>query len=148
MRTALNLPRPARRTKKKKVPHLQCSEALRACELAAARVKCASDDLAARWVELARELSDGAEPTDLLRTRAWCNVLELRLKERAAALEDARHLLDDAWQHIMAHPATALPATELRDPDIPCEPTDAHWPFLAQATNGFAAAARLSRTLK
>lgn len=126
MRTSLSLPRPARRTKKKKLPQVQCEAALRACEIAAASIKCAGDDLAARWVALARELSAGAGPTDLLRTRAWCNVLELRLKERAHALAEARALLDHAWQSILAQPTTPSPAQ-----DLPTSHTQPHWPFLS-----------------
>ncbi len=126
MRTSLSLPRPTRRTKKKKLPQVQCEAALRACESAAASIKCAGDDLAARWVELARELSAGAGPTDLLRTRAWCNVLELRLKERAHALAEARALLDHAWQSILAQPTNPLPTH-----DLPASDTEPHWPFLS-----------------
>lgn len=76
-------------------------EALRLCENAAAQVKAASDELAACWNSLGRGISDGATKTDLLRRRAWCNVLELRLKEHAHALEDARHAVDDLWSELM-----------------------------------------------
>jgi hypothetical protein len=101
MRTALNMPPLTRHPRQKKNPQLQSAQALRACEVAAGLVKCASDELAARWVTLARELSAGVPNTDLLRTRAWCNVLELRLKERASALELARQFLDGVWREVM-----------------------------------------------
>jgi flagellar export protein FliJ len=38
---------------------------------------------------------------DLLRTRAWCNVLELKVRERASALEQARQAVDAVWQDLM-----------------------------------------------
>ncbi len=38
---------------------------------------------------------------ELLRARAWCNVLELRVKERAAALEQARRAVDAVWHELM-----------------------------------------------
>jgi flagellar biosynthesis chaperone FliJ len=76
-------------------------QALRACEAAAARIKSAGDDLAQHWAALGREISNGASPTELLRTRAWCNVLELRLKEQAHALEAARHGVDAVWDEVM-----------------------------------------------
>jgi flagellar biosynthesis chaperone FliJ len=38
---------------------------------------------------------------DLLRARAWCNVLELRVKERAAVLEKARLAVDAVWKELM-----------------------------------------------
>ena len=75
--------------------------ALRACEAAAARIKAAGDELAACWTALCREIGTGASPTDLLKKRAWCNVLELRLKEQAYALEEARHGVDALWDELM-----------------------------------------------
>jgi hypothetical protein len=74
---------------------------MRACEDAAARVKAAGDELAACWTALCREIAAGVSPTDLLRKRAWCNVLELKLKEQAHALEDARHAVDAVWNDLM-----------------------------------------------
>jgi flagellar biosynthesis chaperone FliJ len=76
-------------------------QALRACEGAAGRIKSASDELAASWAALCQELSQGASATDLLRKRAWCNVLELRLKEQAHALEDARQTVDRLWDDML-----------------------------------------------
>jgi hypothetical protein len=76
-------------------------QALRACEAAAARVKTAGAELAAGWTALCQEIGRGASSTDLLRKRAWCNVLELRLKEEAHALEDARHDVDAVWDNLM-----------------------------------------------
>jgi hypothetical protein len=76
-------------------------QALRACETAAARIKSAGDELAACWTALCQDIARGVSPTDLLRKRAWCNVLELRLKEQAHALEDARHEVDAVWDEMM-----------------------------------------------
>jgi len=74
--------------------------ALQGCELAAARVQQAGTELSSCWVCLGEQLAEGVSGNDLLRTRAWCNVLELRLKERAAALEQARLAVDRAWQEL------------------------------------------------
>jgi len=76
----------------------QCADVLRACEEAAARMKATSDELAACWSALRDEISAGVTGTELLRTRAWCNVLELRLKEHAQALEQARRGMDAVWR--------------------------------------------------
>jgi hypothetical protein len=78
-----------------------CELAMRACEAAAGRLKAAGDELAACWTALCHEITAGVSPTDLLRKRAWCNVLELRLKEHAHALEAARHGVDAVWNDLM-----------------------------------------------
>jgi len=75
--------------------------ALRACEEAAARVQSASAELTACWTKLRDKMSSGVVGLELLRARAWCNVLELRLKERAAALEQARLAVDAAWKAML-----------------------------------------------
>jgi len=74
---------------------------LRACEAAAARLQSASTELTACWTTLCEKLAAGATGDDLLRARAWCNVLELRVKERAAVLEEARHEVDAGWKELM-----------------------------------------------
>ena len=79
-----------------------CEEAIRKCEAAAALVKAAGDELADCWNTLALEISSGTSATGLLRKRAWCNVLELRLKERAHALEAARLAVDAVWMDIVS----------------------------------------------
>jgi len=78
-----------------------CELAIQRCEEAAARIRAASDELAACWIALARELAGGGDAIKLLRQRAWCNVLELRLKERAQALEKARLAVDAVWPDMM-----------------------------------------------
>jgi flagellar export protein FliJ len=75
--------------------------ALRSCETAAAKVQEASAELTNCWTSLCDKLAAGVTGNDLLRARAWCNVLELRVKERAAALEEARHVVDTMWQDLM-----------------------------------------------
>lgn len=74
---------------------------LRACEEAAARVQLASVELTECWAGLCQKLAEGVTSAELLRARAWCNVLELRVKERAAALEKARLAVDAVWQELM-----------------------------------------------
>jgi len=78
-----------------------CEQALRMCEEAAAQMQSASEELAACWSLLGREHLTCTSTTDLLRRRAWCNVLELRLKEQAHRLEEARLCLDTVWPQIM-----------------------------------------------
>lgn len=95
-------PYPSRATRVPKERAKQNYEqALQACEAAAARIKTAGDELAACWTALCLEIARGVSPTDLLRKRAWCNVLELRLKEQAHALEDARQEMDAVWDDMM-----------------------------------------------
>lgn len=74
---------------------------LRACEDAAAKVQAASVELTECWTDLCEKLASGVNSGELLRARAWCNVLELRVKERAAALEQARRAVDAVWQELM-----------------------------------------------
>jgi hypothetical protein len=76
-------------------------QALRGCEAAASRVKAAADELAACWTGLREEVSGERSPTDLLRKRAWCNILELRLKEQTHLLEEARRCMDEVWDDLM-----------------------------------------------
>src|ERR1051326_2317928 len=76
--------------------------AMRACEEAAFQLQAASDELAAGWTTLCEELSAGVLATRLMRTRAWCNVLEARQKECSAALKKAQQTMDAAWRDMMA----------------------------------------------
>jgi hypothetical protein len=91
-----------------------CEQALRLCEDAAMRVKAASEELAACWTALGRDVNTGVDPTELLRRRAWCNVLELRLKERAHALEAARHGVDAIWQEAMISTHGCKPSEQIK----------------------------------
>jgi len=79
----------------------QAWQAIRACEGAAQRIQSASDELGWAWTSLSAGLASGAPPNDLLRLRAWCNVLELRLKERVHELEDARPAVDRLWDSLL-----------------------------------------------
>jgi flagellar biosynthesis chaperone FliJ len=94
-----NPARPAR--EKKEHSKQQYEQSLRACDSAAARIKAAGEELAASWSALCQEISTGVSSTELLRKRAWCNVLELRLKEQAQALEQARLGVDALWDEMM-----------------------------------------------
>jgi flagellar FliJ protein len=74
---------------------------LRACEAAAASLQNASNELTVCWTGLCEHLAAGVQSLELLRARAWCNVLELRVKERALALEKARRAVDAVWEELM-----------------------------------------------
>jgi flagellar export protein FliJ len=74
---------------------------LRACEEAANRLQMASVELTECWTALCIKLADGVDSAELLRARAWCNVLETRVKERASALEKAHQAVDAAWQQLL-----------------------------------------------
>ena len=89
------------REQKEQAAQKQYAEVLRACEDAAGRVKAAGDELSASWTTLAKELAAGVTAMELLRTRAWCNALELRLRERTGLLEQARLAVDTVWQQML-----------------------------------------------
>jgi flagellar biosynthesis chaperone FliJ len=113
----------------------QCADVVRACEEAAARMKSTSDELAACWSALRDEISAGVTGTELLRTRAWCNVLELRLKEHAHALEEARHGVDAVWRKMIRG------ADDRRTPQVPVAPesgpiSESTSPFWAVLSGG------------
>ncbi len=105
--------RQPRTIKRKSEPKFDYDQALRKCEEASARIKSTSEELAACWTALSIEIATGASRTELLRRRAWCNVLELRLKEKAALLEKARHGVDETWDYVME---TASPHDAPRRP--------------------------------
>ncbi len=77
------------------------ADSLHVCEQAATRVETASHELMTCWRDLTGKLSAGVSAVEFLRARAWCNVLELRLKERTAALEQARLKVDAVWQEML-----------------------------------------------
>src|SRR4051812_25243890 len=89
------------REQKERTAQRNFADAMRACEEAAFQLHAASDDLASCWTSLCEELSAGVTATKLMRTRAWCSVLELRQKECAAALKQAEHAMDSAWRKMM-----------------------------------------------
>jgi flagellar export protein FliJ len=74
---------------------------LRRCEEAALLLQLASDELAAGWDALCRDLSAGVAANKLHRSHAWCNVLEIRQKQRDAALKAARLAMNDAWREVI-----------------------------------------------
>jgi flagellar export protein FliJ len=89
------------REQKERTAQQLFAEAMRACEEAAAQLEIASDELTAGWNSLCHDLATGVVATKLGRTRAWCNLLELRQKERAAALQTARRIMDAALREMM-----------------------------------------------
>jgi flagellar export protein FliJ len=89
------------REQKEREAQQRYAEKLRACEEAAARVQAASEELTTCWKSLRDHLASGVTGTELLRTRAWCNVLELRMRERTGALEKARHAVDAVWKEMI-----------------------------------------------
>ena len=89
------------RQQKERTAQQRFAEAMRACEEAAFRLQEASDELAAGWSALCQELAAGVTATGLVRTRAWCDVLESRHEDRAAFLENARRAMNGAWREMM-----------------------------------------------
>jgi flagellar export protein FliJ len=89
------------RQQKERASQQRYADALRACENAATRVQTASEELNACWTTLNKELSAGVPGMQLLRTRAWCNVLEMKMRERASELEKARLTVDAMWQEML-----------------------------------------------
>ena len=90
------------RDQKERTAQKRYADALRACEEAAERVKAAGGELSANWSALGRQLAAGVTAMELLRLRAWCNVLELRLKEDTGLLEKARLAVDAVWQEMLS----------------------------------------------
>ena len=138
MKPLRSLMRPLRAIRAVKLPATpqHCAEVLRACEAAAGRMKATSDELAACWSALRGEISAGVTGTELLRTRAWCNVLELRLKEHAHALEEARRAMDAVWRDMTrstrerkAHKSAAAAPREKLE-------VGANWSLIAAALEG------------
>jgi flagellar export protein FliJ len=76
------------------------AETLRRSEEAALLLQVASEELAAGWDSLCQDLSTGIAASKLHRTRAWCNVLEIRQKQRDAELKAARLAMNDAWREM------------------------------------------------
>ena len=74
---------------------------LRVCEETAAQVHAVSAELARSWKTLSDQMAAGVTGDELLRARAWCLVLEIRVKERAVALEQARHAVDQVWKELL-----------------------------------------------
>lgn len=76
-------------------------EAKRACDDAALQLKSASDQLVQAWNSLCHDMSGGMNAAQLAKSRAWCNVLELRQKERAEVLQRARRAMDAAMKQML-----------------------------------------------
>jgi flagellar export protein FliJ len=89
------------REQRERTTQQRFAEAMHACEEAAFELQEASEALAAGWTALCEELSAGVAATRLVRTRAWCSVLEHRQKERNESLNRARRAMDAAWREMM-----------------------------------------------
>src|SRR5262245_18940505 len=89
------------REQRERASQQRFGEAMRACEEAAFQLQEASDELAEGWTALCEEMSAGAVATKLMRTRAWCAILEHRQQERTDALNRARREMDAAWREMM-----------------------------------------------
>jgi flagellar export protein FliJ len=63
------------REQKERTAQQKYAASVRVCEEAAGRVQTASADLTACWTTLRDKMSKGVDGTELLRARAWCNVL-------------------------------------------------------------------------
>jgi flagellar export protein FliJ len=90
------------REQKERVTQERFAEATRLCEEAAYQFQEASEALAKGWAALCDELSAGVAATKLMRSRAWCSVLEHRQKERSDELNETRRAMDAAWKEMMA----------------------------------------------
>lgn len=75
--------------------------AMRECDEAAFQLQTASDELVAAWNSFCREMSTGANASQITKSRAWCNVLELRQKERAEALQRAKRAMEAALKQML-----------------------------------------------
>ena len=130
-------------------PKADYDQVLRACEAAAARIKSAGDELAACWTSLCHDIAAGVSSTDLLRKRAWCNVLELRLKEQVHALEDSRHGVDAVWDDMMisARARELLQRLVRKNASEKLDPQES-LPLLIRAASALAAAHRRSAYVK
>src|SRR6185503_18857355 len=89
------------REQKERTAQQRFAEAMTACEEATYELHEASEALASGWTALCEELSAGVSATKLVRTRAWCSVLEHRQRERADSLTRARRAMDAAWREMM-----------------------------------------------
>lgn len=89
------------REQKEQTTQQRYAQALRVCEQAAALVQSTSEELHDYWSTVGREIAAGVDGAQLLRARAWCNALEIRLKDRTATLEGARQQAETVWKELM-----------------------------------------------
>jgi len=150
MKTATHPATSRRETRKsREFTEQDYGQSLRSCETAAQRIKSASDELTAAWTALCGELSSGISATDLLRKRAWCNVLELRLKERAHELEEARQIVDRLWDDMLvSRRARELFHRYLKKEEPEPAETGSNFTMLARTAIAIAAENRIQQTKK
>ncbi len=103
------------REQKEQAAQKTYAEALRDCERAATSVRNASMELDDAWTVLNQEIAKGATGIQLLRLRAWCNVLELRVRDHTRDLERARENSDAMWQALMIATRNRESLEELHD---------------------------------
>ena len=77
------------------------SKAMQLYDDAAFQLKTASEELLAGWNAFRQETSTGVDAMQLTRTRAWCNLLELRQKERAEAVQRAKKAMEASMREMM-----------------------------------------------
>jgi flagellar export protein FliJ len=102
---AFNFPLESLRTLRKQREHLaqQCyAHALTARDQARRLQELAEEELRSGRVVLMTELKAGAPAARIVSLRTWCSVLEIRRNERAAAVEEARRHVNEAFQQMTA----------------------------------------------
>lgn len=77
------------------------AECLRGLEAARSSMELTRNELTRCWDGLQERLATGMEAGELLHGRSWCDKLERLLKERAAAVEQARKRLEGARRELM-----------------------------------------------
>lgn len=65
-------------------------------------LKLAGSELAAGYKLLEQEMAHGAGASRIIHLRTWCNVLEIRLHESEAALEEARKVATECFNLMCA----------------------------------------------
>ena len=88
------------RRQKERIAQQRYARALTACEAARFELQCATTEQVTGWNLLGRELGQGISADRLASLRSWCKVLETRWNERKAALEEARHTIELAFQEM------------------------------------------------
>jgi len=88
------------REQKERVTQKRYVEALRASDQAAVKLEAGSHELAAAWMALCEEVTEGATIAQLHQTRAWCGELERRCEQLGAALKMAQRATQDAWREL------------------------------------------------
>ncbi len=86
------------RQQKERVAQKHYVEALRASDLAAAKVDASAQQLASAWSLLCEEAAGGTTMAQLGQTRSWCNELERRCDQLIAGFKAAEQMAQQAWR--------------------------------------------------